>query len=507
MNLHFGGIFRMLVCAVILAALAPTTQAQNARLELFEGGDMNMSLGLRSHLLSGAGTQGALSGLIAPLSPDPFVIFGNPAALARIDGRKVTLASSPSIEFDLTTLTDPQPSIKTSVDESLASFDYRREDVTYPEMSGTFGRTGSLLSGFALSLPVGDEDDRWFGGRVPRLVDAIGFGYYEPLVLDASLIYSGLRLRLRTVDDKPENEILLYSSIKTDIEMKLASDSWNVSAAKNLGDFTVGVGFQRTGARIELHGNMRTDGIMSKSGAEASFNDPYSPWDDDYFSSMSGAFDGSCWATRLGLFFDDGSDFVYGAMARLQGEMEMSGKLDIEMHNYKALNFNAAEGEDKFNINAIENISELTKTTPKIFEPSNTMTGLIPSELSIAASYYGRFKPTLTLTKYFGELAYEYEMREDGGLHSYKRGIKPDWAAGLTLNFNFIQVGLGAVQIVDVVSGYHDKNGLPIPPADALIVPKFNIGFDTGLSDNLTLGVLIYGLPEDFLRLTLTYSL
>jgi len=467
---------------------------------------MDVSVGLRSHLLSGAGVRGATGGFIAPTNPDPFVIFGNPAALIRIDGRRVVLASSPTIGVSLSTITDPTPSIQTQTDKTLESF-RRTGPVTYPKMTGEFGRTGSLLTGFALSLPVSEDEETWFDGKIPKLVDVIGFGYYEPLVIHTSLIFGGLRMRIRTIEDSPENEILLYSSIKSDLDLLITSDSWNFSAAKNVGDFSVGLGFQRTGGRLEAHGNLRTDGIMSKAGSESSFNDPNSPWDDDYFSSMSGSFDGSSWATRLGLIYDTGGDFIYGAMLRMQQEMTMNGSLDIQMHNFKALRLNAPEGEDQFDVNQIQDISELTRTTPKIFETSNTMNVSIPSEFSIAASYYGMLKPTLTLTKYFGELAYEYDMREDGAPFHYKRGIKPNWAVGLGLDFNFVQVSLGATQVVDVIAGYHDGNGLPIPPADALIIPRLNIGFDTGLSDNLKLGVLIDALPEDALRLTLEYSL
>jgi len=512
---HFSLRYSTLALIAIAIFMIPlTTFAQNdSEMEFFEGGYIRSDFAIRSHLLTGTGVRGAYGGLIAPVNPVPFVIFGNPAALGRVHGKKVIVSSSPALEMDLASLTDVNPSIEKEMDTRLESFNLTGPK-TYPKMTGSIGLMGSLVSGFALALPIeADRQGGWFGGKIPRLFDRIAFGYTIPFAFQSKFVYSGLRMRLRTIDldensvRHPENEILLYSSIKMDSDINISSDSWNLSAARQMGDFWLGAGIQRTAGRIELHTNQRTDGIMSKSGSESSFNDPQSPWDDDFFFAAHGIFEGAALALRLGTIYQPTDKIILGAMCRLQGDMDMDADFDLELHSFTPLKLNAAEGEKRFDVNAIEDASELTRTKSKSFETASNMIVTIPSELSVSATYAGFMKPSITYTKYFGELAYNYDMIEDGAPFSYKRGFKPDM--GLNVNFDLfiLSFGVGAIKAVDVVGGYHDKNGLPIPPADALWIPHASFGFETGLSDALKMGVLIEGLPEDALRLTLEYSL
>jgi hypothetical protein len=321
------------------------------------------------------------------------------------------------------------------------------------------------------------------------------------------MVYSGLRTRLRTIEETPENEILLYASIKMDVDILISSDAWNLSIAREMGDYWLGLGLQRTAARVEIHGNQRTDGIMSRAGTESSFNDPQSPWDDDYYSSAHGTLDGSSLALRLGGLYEPTDNITLGAMLKMQGPMEMDADLDLQLHSFKPLKLSAAEGEKQFDVNAIQDASELTRTEAKIFEPASKMDVSIPSELALSITWARYLKPTFTFTKYFGELAYTYDVVEDGALFTYKRGFKANMGVNLGLDLNWFQVGLGGVTMVDVVKGYHDARGNPIPPAPSMFVPRLSVGFDTALSENLRLGVLIYGLPEDALRFTLEYSL
>lgn len=506
-------IIFLLITSLMLCSLAAPLYAQSdSELQLFEGGNIRSDFGIRSHLLTGAGVRGAYGGLIAPLDPEPFVIFGNPAAITRIQGRKVIVSSSPSFEVDLTTITDPTTSIKTEVDDGLTSFKVTGPK-TYPKLDGTFSRLGSFVSGFGVVLPLQTRDGRWLGGRIPQLCDYVAFGYTEPLNLYSNFLYNGLRMRIRTVDiddnrvRHPENEILFYSSIKVSSTMMLTSDSWNLSVARKMGDYSLGMGLQRTAGRIDLHVNQRTDGIMSKAGIESSFNDPQSPWDDDYYFAAHGLFEGSALALRLGALYEPSDKFLLGAMLRLQGGMEMDADFGLELHTYRPMKMNAKEGEKQFDVNLIEDASEMTRTTEKVFETASTMDVSIPSELSVAASYTGSVKPSLTLTKYFGELSYKYNMTENGIPFTYKRGYKPNVGVKLSFDLFLLKFGFGAMQAVDVVGGYKDANGNPIPPAPAIWIPHAAFGFETGLSDALKLGVLLEGLPEDFLRLTLEYSL
>ncbi len=514
MSINFKRFGFAAFTALAIGLIPISSQAQDeSEMEFFEGGNIRSDFGIRSHLLTGAGVRGAYGGLIAPINPEPFVIFGNPAALARIKGKKVIVSSSPAIEFDLTTLSDPNPSIETEMDERLKDFNLTGPK-TYPKMTGTIGFLGSFVSGFALALPVGTpKENRWLGGRIPRLFDYVAFGYTEPFQFHSNFTYSGLRMRIRTIDmdennvRHPENEILLYSSIKMDSDIKISSDSWNISTAKGMGDYWFGAGVQRTAVRIEMHVNQRTDGIMSKSGSESSFNDPQSPWDDDFFFAAHGMFEGSALALRLGTLYQPSEKFILGAMIRMQGGVTMDADFDLELHSFTPLRLNAPPGAKRFDVNAIEDASELTRTTAKSFVTASTMDLSIPSEIALAATYTGFMSPSITFTKYLGELSYTYDVIENGAPFTYKRGFKPNMGVNLNFDLFILKFGVGALQTVDVVEGYHDAKGTPIPPAAALWIPHLSFGFESGLSDALKVGVLLEGLPEDALRLTLEYSL
>lgn len=509
-----GNLRKLTFAAAVFCLSVSTAVAQDARIELFEGGNMKGELGFHSQLMTGAGTNGAIGGFIAPYSPDPFVIFGNPAALNRIKGRKIVISSSPTIEFDLRTLVDPATAIQNPVDQSLEGIDPNWSG-TYPEMKGSLGRTGSLLNGFAINIPL-SEDSRggWFDGSMPALVDQLAFGYYEPFEFRYTLIYSGLRMRMRTinhlpdgsVDPNPAKQILFYSSMSSNLDFRISSDSWNMSAAKQIGDLSLGLGFQRTGIRLGMNALVKNDGIMSMAGVESSFNNPNSPFDTRYFQSMDGSFSGSAWATRLGATYTSG-DWILGGLVRLQNTMTMTGDLSMESHNFAALRLMAPAGTKRFDVNKIDDASELTKTTTKVIVPASDMTVNLPGEISIAATYTGFMKPTINFTKYLGELSFEFDQTEGGGQFHYKRGYKPDMGASLGLNLSFIQLMVGVVRMQDVVAGYVHQDGTPFHPEKPILIPRFCLGFDAGLSDKLTLGVLVDGLPEDILRLTLMYSI
>ena len=184
----------------------------------------------------------------------------------------------------------------------------------------------------------------------------------------------------------------------------------------------------------------------------------------------------------------------------------MEGPLEFEVHTFQALNLNAdAEKDEKsFDINKID-ITELTKTHSKLFEPS-PITIRIPSSLTIGFAYESILSPNFTFKKYFGELSYSLMMLEDGAEFNYKRGLKPDWNALLGFKFGKVKFGIGAIKMVDMNEGYHDKNGDKISVRDPFYLPRLSMGFDTRIGENVTLELLGLALPEDLLRLTIKFD-
>ena len=495
-----------IVVPLLLLILVPVVHAEkDADLELFDGGKMDGLFLFRSSLLTGAGVHGALSGMTAPMSPGPFIIFGNPASLGHVDGRRIVFSLSPQFDFQLSALTDLDNTVSEEVDKTLLESFNEVGPRIDPEADGTIGRHGAIISGFAASFSLDGEgaSDEWFGS-IPRLVDRIGFGYYQPLVIHAGMTYNGLRMRLRTIANTPSEEILLYAVINTDARIQITSDSWTIAAAKKIDKFWLGVGIMRTDAAIEIAANQRTDGIMSLASSESAFNDTTDPWQNDLFNWAHGRFEGSSVAIKLGATYKPSEKFLLGFDYRLQGGLDMDGSLDIALNRFPALKTSVEEGEKRFDVNRIERATELTRTYPKVVETTTTLEASIPSALSLAISYAGPLKPNLTFIKYFGEFSYKYTMIEDSAEFHYKRGFKPDWSFLLGLDIG-LKMSIGAASVQDVIEGYHDANNVPIKESEAQIVPRLGIGFDASLTDALTLGVMVFGLPEDVLRFTLDY--
>jgi len=95
---------------------------------------------------------------------------------------------------------------------------------------------------------------------------------------------------------------------------------------------------------------------------------------------------------------------------------------------------------------------------------------------------------------------------EDGAEFNYKRGLKPDWNALLGFKFGKVKFGVGAIKMVDMNEGYHDKNGDKISVLDPFYLPRLSMGFDTRIGENVTLELLGLALPEDLLRLTIKFD-
>ncbi|MBC8466122.1 hypothetical protein H8D57_03760, partial [bacterium] len=407
MRLFLTNVYKFWGILSICFVMNSVAVAQDdARLEFFEGGRIDGSLILRSTLLSGPGVFASIGGTTAPYAPEPFIVFGNPAALGRINNNQFVLGFSPQIELEVTDFTDPTATVNTEIDAGLDSFE-KTGPIGYPEFTFQVGRAGSAVDGLAACFMVDQSKDKWFG-KIPRLLDRFAFGYNKPLIINSEFVYSGLRMRIRTIDETPESELLFFSSIKMNSSLKVTSDAWALSGARQLGKFWVGVGATRTDIGIQLTSAYLSDGILSMAGNESSFGDPRSAWAEDKSNEFSGnaygRLDGTSWGTRVGLTYQPAEWVLLGADIRLQTKVQMEGPLDFELHRFTAMRFNADEGDSKFDVNKV-NPAELTRTLAKLFEMPSNMEIEIPSAFSFGVTFLVPTNPSINFTKYSGELS------------------------------------------------------------------------------------------------------
>lgn len=489
--------------------------SQNARLERFEGGNIVINGELRSTLLTGPGVLGTTYGLTAPGVCDPFIVFGNPAALGNLSIPGITLPSShseasgtalrgavslaPPLGITVTRFTDLSGSVQTAVDEATDGFELATTKI-YPELEVHAERTGAAVSGFAGAIG-------WAPGEAPLLfIDRLGFGYNQALHLRLRTLYSGMRMRLRTIEERPEEEIVMLASMGMDGDITLESHQWTVGGAHQWGTGAwTGLALQLNQLALKGYFFQQSEGILSMAGNSSAFNDPNDPWENRLKSDVSVNWSGRSPALRIGHLQSLTSRLSLGGYLLLQSPITLDGENRFELFRFPPLNLNPQEGEDQFDVNLIDP-AEKTRTERRDISP-HQIEILLPQQLSIGVSARTLFRPHLVYTLYWGELGWRAEMMESGVKREFKRGVHPQWGTHLGLDLFLFNLGVGAVSFYDINQGYRDSQGNLIKDKNRFILPHLTLNFQTSLTQNLTLHTSVIGLPEDALRLSLDFNL
>lgn len=503
-NISWTRFFIILALGIMILGLPLAYSADDKNnMELFEGGQMDGHLFFRNSLLTGYGVYGALRGMNTPAVCDPFILFGNPAILGNIKETQAAFTFSPPFEVNLTSLYDPEATIKEEVDAALLeSFNVTRNR-TYPTLTARTGGGGLGLSGLAVSIPIASSK----GDGIHNFIDRFAFGYYRPVAFNMGTIVTGLRTRIRTNEEKPEDEIVMYTSIKMNADIQVTADQWKVAVAKQMDKFWFGLNAGRTDIIIKADGYQRTDGIMSRAEVESAFNDDRDPWENSYYSKINTDWSAASLNLGLGASWQPTTKWLFGLTTQFNTSSDLEGDLDLVKFSFPALRLNAEEGEDNFDTDKIEDVTEMTRTYSTDYEVKGTPKLKLPQSATLGITFLGPVKPSLNFTTYFGELSYNITLRENNSVTDFTRGFKPKWKATLHMDLVAVQLGLGAISMDEVISGYKDSKGNSIPPKEGIILPVANVGFDMSLSENLMLGILMIALPDDMFRLSLTYRL
>ncbi len=492
-----------LSCVMLVLSAAPQrASAQDSALRYFQGGNMELDVSISSRLLTGPGTAAVVGGGTAPAIDDPFAVFRNPAGLRYLYDRPragFTLHPSVGIKFSSLPI-DVQSTINRKMDNATRNF-LRTGPFEYPQFGGTLTQQATSLDALTLTFPQGS----W----------QFGVGFHRPFYYRVNFLFSGLHERIDTIEEDPSDAVAFAIQSKSNSTIAISADTWVLAAARDVGDaWSAGVSLARTYVHFESRSGYRVDGVMVSQGQQYAFNDDSDPWYNKLNGEMTGGYSGSFYTLRLGTQYVpyEENGWRFGAELKLSTNATLAGDLRMVVDEFPALILQAEEGEDNFDVNRIEEVSELTRTYPNRYLTPETVALKVPSSISVGVARGMGIRPKLDLTLYLGSLEYEMEIGEKRvfdeayAFNLYGKGVRPVYQAYLGISPGWFFLGVGVISLRDINQGHKDGSGHVIADGKQILVPRLDMGFRGRLVDTLSYELLVDGLPEDVLRLGLTYE-
>lgn len=498
---------RIWLALVLVVALLPPALAQNPNddpeLRYFYGGKLTIDASFASQMISGSGINGVVTSSAASSRPDPFVVFGNPANMRHIQDKVAFgITFQPRLSMDMPT------GLQDAVDESMDTFteEFYRPDpdaIVYPEAGGTVGRSPSALSSFGMAIPAG----KW----------RVGLGYTRPFYLDADINLGGFSQRIDQPEDDPAEEISFAIQTRMGLSILARADRWNVGVSREVGRWSFGFSLARTYMEIDFNGGYSVDGIMTRGTQQYAFNDPSDPWYNEFAGHMVGGYTGTMYTYRIGavhlLGGREETSWRVGLDVAINSGNTLYGGLNMAVDEFLAMELEPEEGEDSFDVNRIEDVTEITRTYNNQYFASDEMTFEVPSHFALSFAKPGGWRPNLTFKYFFGgDFGYSLDVTEkrvtdeEYATNTYARGLTPKYEFYLGVNPGWFFMGFGAMFVSDVAEGYVDGNGVDIVDENDTVLPRFDLGVSFQLSEHLRYEMLLAGLPEDALRMGVVYE-
>ena len=496
---YFRFIFLLVAAVLISASFNPSYSGDNL-LESFNGGMQDMTLFGNSALTIGIGGYEAAAGIgITTLRPTPAAVYWNPAGLAFLKRGGIIVEAVPKLSFS----PDMSESINEEVDTALEDFK-RLEDldpsqqtsVIDPDFTLTAGQGGRTIASLAMAVPYRD----FF----------LGLSYYRAFSLGMNLIGAGVETNISTQEEDPYDNATIFTSTDINLLLNFEADVVSIGAGRMLNDeLGAGLTLSRINANSTINGILAPEGVFTRRGSENSFNDPNDVWQNDFYSSINGDFNGGSWGVKAGLAYQLNERICFNMLINYNGDMTLEGEMDIVQYFYPALNLNADEdaGEEAFDLDNIENFAQPTETVLADNEPSNELKINVPTSVSLGMAYRGI---SFTLSSYSGELSYAYDLARDGIMATYSRGLKLKYGFLFGFDMKYVRLGIGAIAADEIVDGYKDSDGAPVEPTTGIYIPRFSLGTGFNINRDWKCDILLMGMPDllgSVLKVSATYTL
>jgi hypothetical protein len=503
-----GRSFLSLLMLGTTLAFAQFTDFQGGKLYLNMEGNMSpFALG------SNTGARGSMSN-VTSLYPTASSLFGNPAALGRLQGISVqTDFFLPGLGLGISSERTKllRNNMKAPIQEFLNTANNRVEHPVYPDVSlGLYQSTN--LGGFAVA----------FGGPSATL----SAGVQQPLRGKLDFGLGGLRIGLGLPEDEadPQSDSIKVL-VSADAFARFTVEMNNFSlglAGMPWPNVRLGLAYQRYTIDMLLEAGARVDGILQRAGQENYFHGEGVNYHDDLDAHGNGQVRGSAHGIRAGADWQFAKHFGLDAMVSLAEVMHLQGTLGWEYNVLPSLDFSSEKIMNPANMNP----TKLTLTTRsksviqemKVNLPWEGALSLHTNwenfKMNLDYSYFLRGMSILytsidsvdafdSTTK---DLYHTFRGRDSvtvtRGDNRFRLGLEQQFALGIQVYQVFFQMG-GIVYTVE--NGDLLSESAAYRPASLPFLPTVNMGYYFPLGPNFTATVSLVAFPVSLFKTSVEY--
>lgn len=499
-----------IVALLVSISIANAQDDESSRIDRLRGGTIGAKFKWSGEAFAGLGSRAdALGGSISTLFPAPETISSNPAGLGYARGFAFTLDWAPPIQVDPTTFGKPfgLGNLEDELNDSLMETAENNSPggvvppgtVEDARLNTNLDMRGGLKGGAAM-----------YGTRHFALAAA----FHQPFRLETQFNMAGMEVLAVALDDNGDESQRIFTTINGNLSAKLTINSSSIGLGTRLShNFSIGATFENFNSDFEFSGDFLPEGIISSAGGDTrAFNDPARVQYDSLFATIKGDWEGSGRRLRGGLGFHPKSSISLDAVVALPFSIDLSGPFNMIYNNIRALNLNAGEDEEVFDIDVLVE-DNLTKTEKKITE----VPGLnleFPGSVSVGFSskWNRKYQVSFVLIKYLENLSYRFNYQQFDSLLTVTKsgeifqGVDLGTSIRMGGGIEQLTIGVGAV-FAESFSKVMENGELTTDTRDSLLLPFISLGGGVDLSSNFRLDYVVSLYESSFLRFSTTYRL
>lgn len=487
-----------------------------AQFSQFQGGKLYLNLeGNMSPfaLSSNTGARGAMSN-ITSIYPSATSLFGNPAALAKIQGMSVQSdfflpGLGLGVSSERTKIL--RNNMRVPIQDFLSSGDNHVDNPVYPDVNlGLYQSTN--VGGFSVA----------FGG--PSLT--LAAGVQQPLMGKFDFGIGGLRLGLGLPEEagNPESD---------SIRVLISGDAFARFTAE-LNDFSLGIAgmpwenvrlgfaYQRYTMDMDLQAGARVDGILQRAGQESFFHGTGINYHDDLDAHGLGKVKGYAHGVRLGSNWQFSKHFGLDLMVSMVETMRLNGSLAWDYNVLPALDFSSSQILNPKNFNP----TKLTLTT-RSKSVIQKMELNLPWETGVSLhSNWNNLKLNFDYSYYLRGLSVRYTtidsvdafdstskdlFKDQYGKDSvtvtkgdgrFRLGLEQQFAFGIQVYQVFFQLG-GVIYTIE--NGNILEEASAYRPESLPFLPTMNMGYYFPIGPHFTTTVSLVAFPVSLFKTSVEY--
>ncbi len=540
----------VILFGIMAAAVSSFAQTPTPELSRFNGGEMNLNLSFSANFFGGGAGSGMTGGMISPtLMNKSAAVFGNPAELSFLKSAysnvdyRFGIGMSDFIDNSM---------ISSATDDYLKDttmFIYNQPTTNYTQVNSASAGLAGGFSSFSAAVPLSDKI-------------VAGFGFNYPLLFNMGLRVNGIETELNTAQDLGGNEttfdMVLNTSVSASTILNISEMTFGVGYNifnDDDGYLSAGLSLNRKSAVNNFDWLVKIDGsIILNHNNEYYFNNPDDPLinkeegeSNNFYWQLKGNYTDTKYGGKLGLYYnfdkDKSSSWNFSLVYDYEPDFDLSDPNSFGVsYQPKFIKGRVLGTKDEaldIQLDSM-NISKPHLTIKKKNVFTQNVTLQMPSSLTfgVDAALESGTSFSLNMIKYFGDFLYQYDKYAIGkktniGLKFAGNFHLDDELEGWGIPFipvrllfldidgllfqifrsetgyrnSYYRVGFGFVFGDAISQGFDDdltssiSDGLGLPfPYGITLSRRYTV------FDNIDVGVMILGVPDLALKVSLGYG-